>query len=290
MAGGAATLSDAHPPSAPCSDRTCRDCAPSRLLVVVLDHLFGWPSGGFIGVDVFFVISGFLITGLLLREYERHRPHLVRRASTARRVKRIMPAAVLVLVVDRGRRRTGPVRSRALHLDRHDAIWSLLLRRQLATSPPSARTTSQAPGPVSAASALLVAVRGGAVLLRLAVAHAAGLRPVPARTSRGSGNGARIAVGIAIVVMSLASFAWAMRLTASNPTLAYFSTFTRGWELGVGAALAVIAPLAGTPPRAVAADPRLGGADGMTASLFLITPRRRSRLPGLRFPCWPPGS
>ena len=41
------------------------------VLVVILDHLFGWPSGGFIGVDVFFVISGFLITGLMLREHER---------------------------------------------------------------------------------------------------------------------------------------------------------------------------------------------------------------------------
>jgi len=67
------------------------------IFVVVLYHakitLF---SGGFVGVDVFFVISGFLITGLLLREIERyHRIDLV--AFWARRARRLLPNAVLVL-------------------------------------------------------------------------------------------------------------------------------------------------------------------------------------------------
>src|SRR5690606_36070238 len=66
--------------------------------LVVLSHLFDWPHGGFIGVDVFFVISGFLITGSLLHVLEK-----TGRISFVdfyrKRIRRIMPAAVLVLVV-----------------------------------------------------------------------------------------------------------------------------------------------------------------------------------------------
>lgn len=68
------------------------------VLSVFADHLFGWPSGGFVGVDVFFVLSGFFITGLLLKERS-HEGTVSFRNFYTRRAKRILPSALLVLVV-----------------------------------------------------------------------------------------------------------------------------------------------------------------------------------------------
>ena len=68
------------------------------ILLVVLYHsslVVGIP-GGFVGVDVFFVVSGFLITGLLLRERERS-GSISLPAFYARRVRRLLPAGVVAL-------------------------------------------------------------------------------------------------------------------------------------------------------------------------------------------------
>ena len=56
-------------------------------------------EGGFIGVDVFYVISGFLITLLLLRSREQHSVGLLFRDFYARRVRRLVPAATLTVSV-----------------------------------------------------------------------------------------------------------------------------------------------------------------------------------------------
>lgn len=66
--------------------------------LVVLNHL--WPqrlSGGYVGVDVFFVISGFLITSHLAKEL-RASGRIRLAAFYARRVRRLIPAAFLVLI------------------------------------------------------------------------------------------------------------------------------------------------------------------------------------------------
>ena len=66
--------------------------------LVVLFHL--WPDavpGGYVGVDIFFVISGYLITGLLARMAQRD-GHISLLDFYARRVRRLLPAATLVLM------------------------------------------------------------------------------------------------------------------------------------------------------------------------------------------------
>ena len=65
--------------------------------MVIVFHLFDVMPGGFIGVDVFFVISGFLITGILLREAEAG--DLSIRRFYERRVRRIAPALLAVIAV-----------------------------------------------------------------------------------------------------------------------------------------------------------------------------------------------
>jgi peptidoglycan/LPS O-acetylase OafA/YrhL len=69
------------------------------VLIVVLFHC-GIPgfSGGFVGVDVFFVLSGYLITGLLVAEIQKT-SRLSLLHFYARRVRRLLPASALTLVV-----------------------------------------------------------------------------------------------------------------------------------------------------------------------------------------------
>ena len=69
------------------------------ILLAIVYHA-GVPGfqGGYVGIEVFFVISGFVITGLLLRERERT-GHTSLRSFYGRQVRRIMPAATLVIVV-----------------------------------------------------------------------------------------------------------------------------------------------------------------------------------------------
>ncbi len=138
------------------------------VLLVLLDHAgLAQVSGGYVGVDVFFVLSGFLITGLLLKEVRETDGISIQRFY-ARRARRLLPAATLVLIVtvraELRSLRPDPrqSRGRGRPLDRP-------LRQQLPFHPAGHRL-SRRPAGTLAPAALLVIGRRRAVLSRLALA------------------------------------------------------------------------------------------------------------------------
>ncbi|WP_416954508.1 acyltransferase family protein [Nocardioides sp. T5] len=237
------------------------------VIAVILDHLVHWPAGGFVGVDVFFVISGFLITGLLLREHEKT-GRISFLAFYRRRAKRILPAALVVLAVTVAASAVifgqGRARSTAT-----DAVWAALFAGNWRFA---AQSTDyfQADGPVSPIQhywSLSVEEQFYFVWpwVMLGILALLARRHVPVRQ-------ARRFVGAVLLVVTLASFVWALYESAVNPNQAYFSTFSRVWELGVGALLAVAAPVAHRIPDAVRPALAWAGLAAMTASLWVVTP------------------
>ena len=97
-----AVITERTQPHAPAEARRLRYRADIQglravaVLAVIADHLAGWPKGSFVGVDVFFVISGYLITGILVREFE-SRQTISFLGFYARRIKRILPAGLFVI-------------------------------------------------------------------------------------------------------------------------------------------------------------------------------------------------
>jgi peptidoglycan/LPS O-acetylase OafA/YrhL len=69
----------------------------AAIILVMLVHVHSWPPGGFVGVDVFFTLSGFLITTLLLEEWHA-RGTVSFRHFYARRALRLFPAVIVLLV------------------------------------------------------------------------------------------------------------------------------------------------------------------------------------------------
>jgi peptidoglycan/LPS O-acetylase OafA/YrhL len=211
------------------------------ILTVFANHLWGWPGGGFIGVDVFFVISGFLITGNLLRMAQT-RGTVSFLTFYWNRVRRIVPAATVVLVltylasvlvflpfraqevgVDAlfafvfmsnwwfAYKGTDYFRAAADSVSPIQHYWSLSIEEQFYFVWP----------------ALIFVI--GLVVLRKAWTHERRMQTA----------GAVMGVIIAL------SLGWALWETSTSATWAYFNTLSRVWELGVGALLATaVGPLA----------------------------------------------
>ena len=192
-------------------------------------------SGGFAGVDIFFVISGFLITGQLVREVEREgRVSLPR--FYARRAKRLFPAAATVLVT------TAILTSTLLsRVDREDfggdimAAAAYVVNWRLASRSVDYLAEDVGASPVQHFWSLAVEEQFYIVWPLLIVLLAFVIRRGHIATRPG------LALGLAAI--TIPSLAWSIHLTATEPARAYFVTTTRLWELGVGALVAVGVPV-----------------------------------------------
>ncbi|MBK5307092.1 MAG: acyltransferase [Frankiaceae bacterium] len=225
------------------------------VLLVVFGHVTGWPRGGFVGVDVFFVISGFLITGLLVAERERT-GRISIRGFYARRARRLLPAGVLVLVLTDLAASILLLPSRA-HETFVDSLWAFgfLANVHFAALGTDYFSLTRAPSAVQHYWSLSVEeqfylVWPCAILLTFGLAKRAGRRAL---------------LGLAALVV-LASLAWSVVSTAQTPASAYFSSPARAWELGAGALLVLL------NPKRVPGFVAWLGAAGLVASAIVITP------------------
>ncbi|MDQ3484776.1 MAG: acyltransferase [Actinomycetota bacterium] len=217
------------------------------VLAVIVGHSGLGPfPGGFIGVDVFFVISGFLITGLIVGE-ALHGDRLSLAGFYGRRARRILPAASLVLVVTVAASLYWLSFLDAIDVAQ-DALWSALFAANLrfAAQGVDYFALEDSPSPLQHYWSLAVEEQFYVVWPLLVIAALWWIR----RRDRGDGLSARrtrrLLMG-AIVVLGAASLVWSVLRTPEEPQSAYFSTLTRGWELAAGAAVA-IAVQSGRPP------------------------------------------
>ncbi len=212
------------------------------VLLVVVYHF--WPgrlTGGYIGVDVFFVISGFLITQQLTRQLERT-DRIALPSFYAKRARRLLPAAIVVLIfaslatlfimplssltenVREILASTFYVENWVLAINSVDYLaaaneaslvqhyWSLSLEEQFYLFWP-------------------VLLLGASVV---AMKFLKGKRWLALITVLG-------VVGVVSFILSIVT-------TANDPASAYFVTYTRVWEFAVGGALALLPRL--RPTRA----------------------------------------
>ena len=199
---------------------------------VVLYHLWpGFLPAGFVGVDVFFVISGYLISSHMLGERERTgRFDLV--AFYARRVRRILPAASLVVVATSVMGVAVLPELRWSELTRQ-ATASLLSMQNWVLARDSVDYLAQGLAPSPFQHYWSLSIEEQFYLLWpvafLLVARRAHRTPAQVR---------RIVLAI-VTSLSVVSLAASVLLASSGDPSAYFVSHSRFWELGLGAILAL---------------------------------------------------
>ncbi len=215
------------------------------IVLVVLYHVHaGLAPGGYVGVDVFFVISGFLITGQLVREF-RTNGRISLLAFFARRARRILPAALLTLIataVASALLLNPLAANRALN----DGLSAIYFGSNVHFAAQGADyfNAGLSPSPVQHFWSLSVEEQFYIVWPLLLVASSLICMGVRRRSRREQPRRPTIGpVILALGILATISLIASVRQTATSPSWAYFSIVTRAWELAVGALVALALPL-----------------------------------------------
>jgi peptidoglycan/LPS O-acetylase OafA/YrhL len=201
--------------------------AVSVVLVILFHYNFPGVTGGFIGVDVFFVISGYLITGILLREIDGKTYSVVN--FYFRRIRRIVPALVVVIVASLiagklifPKEQFADLKESAVYSIASIANFFFLEKTGyfggLVDHEPLLHTWS-------------LSVEEQYYLVWPLIL--AGLVWLVGRRS----------TAVATSVLVVALFALAVAVTSFNREAAFYLPHARAWELGSGALLACVSPL-----------------------------------------------
>ena len=269
MSGPAAAL-DPTAPDPPAPHPRRRDIQGLRAVAVLLVVAFhaGLPlPGGFAGVDIFFVVSGFVITGLLVRELEAT-DRLDFRSFYSRRVRRLVPALSLLIVAvvigsalllnplgtQQGVAQTGvaaPLLSANMQLERasHDYF-----QQDQAGSNPLLHTWS-------------LSVEEQFYLLFPALVLV-GWRLGRRRSARWT---PRLTTGVLLGAGAVGSWLLSLVLTRIHYKLAFFLAPTRAWEFAAGGLLMLASPLARRLPGAVARGAGLAGLAMVVGGAFWLS-------------------
>jgi peptidoglycan/LPS O-acetylase OafA/YrhL len=200
--------------------------------LVVLFHLWnhGW-HGGFVGVDVFFVISGFLITSHLLTKPPQTWSDLG--GFWARRIRRLLPAALTVLAVSLAAARMIAPETQWKNTGQQIMAATMYWQNwHLAGQSVDYLKEDSPPTVAQHFWSLSVEEQFYMVWPLLLAATVIAARLLSRRLAP--------LVAMVVSVPLVASLTWSIIYTKSHPAQAYFVTTTRIWELAIGALLAAL--------------------------------------------------